>query len=310
MKNKSRFLWYTVGIAVLILFSLILISSVLSVGEKLSRINFWVEIGFYVLVVFLVIFGIFNPIRIILCSPSFSIVTTLEENDPRVKRVFKKVAQNIVKNNELPVEEEQLLLEYKNYQELRINLEMVFHSSVKKQLNKIIIRNAKTVMISTAISQSARFDMMTVFTVNLKMIKELVEKCGYRPSMANLSKLTVNVFSTALIAEGLENLTMDDILPQSTNNALAEIPLIKPMMSIITQGIANALLTIRIGMVTRKYLFKDGNCITKEEIRRSALKESLKLLPLVLTDTLTFFPKRIVRLFTKKPKDMNTATDT
>lgn len=309
MEKKTKVFWYLIGIGVFILFFLILVSSAISVGERLRQIHFGVEIGFYVITGLLIFFTIVNPIRIIVFSPSFSIVTTLDENNRKTRKVYSKVASNIVKSNELSESDRSLLIDYRGFEELKVNLEIVFNNTVKKQLNKIIIRNAKTVMISTAISQSARFDMITVFTVNLKMIKELVIKCGFRPSMKNLSKLSLNVFSTALIAEGLENLNFDDIFPQSFNNTLAEIPLVKPVMSIITQGIANALLTIRIGMVTRKYLFKDGNCITKEEIRRQALTESLKILPIVITDTLTFFPKKIVRFFTKKPNAEDLRTE-
>ena len=70
-------------------------------------------------------------------------------------------------------------------------------------------------------------------------------------------------------------------------------------MSSITQGVANGLLTIRIGVVTRKYLFKDGSAITREDIRSQAWKESLKLIPQIVADTFTFVPKKIVKFFTK-----------
>ena len=182
---------------------------------------------------------------------------------------------------------------------------MLQHRNCKLSLNKIIINQAKVVLISTAICQSARFDMITVFTINLQMIKQLVLKCGFRPSMRNLSKLTVNVFGTALIAEGLENMRLEDVLPASSLNVLGEIPLIKPLLSSVLQGIANALLTIRIGCVTRRYLFSDGAVVTKEDIRRQALKEAAKILPLVIADTITFFPKKIIRFFLSKKKNDN-----
>ena len=60
------------------------------------------------------------------------------------------------------------------------------------------------------------------------------------------------------------------------------------------------LITPRI--ITRKYLFSDGNIITKEEIRRQAYKETLKLLPMVLSDTITFFPKKVVKFFSNLKK--------
>ncbi len=304
-KNKSRIIWYVIASGCLLLFLLIIISSVLNVGTKLREISNILEYVFYALVIIIFFFAIINPIIIILRSPSLAIATTLDPTDSRVVAIYKKVAKNIVKNNDLPEEQRILLTKYNSKNELLLNLQFVFEQSVKGELNKIILHDAKIVMISTAISQSARMDMISAFTVNLKMIKELVVKCGFRPSMKNLSKLTVNVFGTALIAEGLENLSLDDILPQNATNMLANVPFVKPLMESVIQGIANSLMTIRIGIITRKYLFADGAVVTKEEIRRQALKESMKMIPLVIAETITFFPKRVVRFFSKEKKDTN-----
>lgn len=302
-KSKTKIFWISIAIGCLIVFTLMLLSSVINIGERLREIHVSVEIAFYVLVFLIVFLVIINPIRIILTSPSFEICTTLDPDSHKVRSVYRAVARNMAKNQNVDEEHRLLLTKYKNYDELQMNMTVVFHDCIKKNLNNIIIKKAKTVLISTAICQNARMDMITVFSVNLNMIKNLVTECGFRPNMTNLSKLTINVFSTALIAEGLESISIDDILPNSVNNALGQIPFIKPVMASVTQGIANALLTIRIGCVTRKYLFRDGNIITKEDIRKSAFKDSLILLPMVLYGTLTFIPKKIVHMFGSKNKE-------
>lgn len=302
-KSKTKIFWISIAIGCLIVFTLMLLSSVINIGERLRKIHVSVEIAFYVLVFLIVFLVIINPIRIILTSPSFEICTTLDPDSHKVRSIYRAVARNMAKNQNVDEEHRLLLTKYKNYDELQMNMTVVFHDCIKKNLNNIIIKKAKTVLISTAICQNARMDMITVFSVNLNMIKNLVTECGFRPNMTNLSKLTINVFSTALIAEGLESISIDDILPNSVNNALGQIPFIKPVMASVTQGIANALLTIRIGCVTRKYLFRDGNIITKEDIRKSAFKDSLILLPMVLYGTLTFIPKKIVHMFGSKNKE-------
>ena len=152
-------------------------------------------------------------------------------------------------------------------------------------------------MISTAICQNGRFDMLTVFAINLRMIKQLVERCGFRPSMANLSKLTINIFGTALIADGLENLKLEDIIPKSAMSAMGEIPMLGKALESMLDGAANALLTIRIGCVARRYLYSDGAFVTKDSIRSGAYKEALLIIPQVIADTLAFFPRKIVRFF-------------
>ena len=296
MNKKAKKLWILVAICCLIVFTIILIACVLDLGEKIRKINKYLEYAFYVLVVLLVFFGIINPIRIIVTSPSFD-SEIVDNNSHKQRKAYRMVARNIAKNNELSEENTKLLLNYNNYDELQLNLQVVFEKEVRPQLNKIMIRHAKTVLISTAICQNARVDMITVFSVDINMVKDLVVRCGFRPNMSNLSKLLVKIFSTALIAEGLQSISLDDILPASVNNTLKEIPLIKPVISSLTQGLTNALLTLRIGCVARRYLFKDGSCITKEDIRKTAFKDALILYPQVIAGTLTFMPKKVVSFF-------------
>lgn len=308
-ESKSKILWIVVGIGVCFLISMIFVSSIISVGERLSKLNVYVSYGFYIVCGLFIYFLIINPLRIIFLSPSFSVKCVLEEDSKKNYLLYKKITKNIVASNILKESENKYLLDsMKSYDELKKALNVVFNSSLKREINRAILKNAKTVMISTALCPNGRLDFMTVITVNLKMIKEIVVMCGFRPNFKNLSKLSVNVFGTALIAEGLENMNLDEVLPNSFTNAIGEIPLIKPVISGVTQGITNALLTIRIGVVCRKYLFKEGEEITKDIIRRQALKESIKLLPIVVKDTLTLFPNKILKFFTfSKDKKSETA---
>ncbi len=302
-KHDFSPIWYVLGIGSIIVILLFVVSSVMEVGERFRRIpdvGKYVEYGFYVLVALLIWFLLVRPIVVIVKSPALDVITTLDPDSRKYNRIYKKVAKNIVKNNDLNETDVKLLTEYKSIPELKLNLQQVFDNSVKKELNKVIISHAKTVMISTAISQNARVDMFTVYAVNLRLIKRLVEKCGFRPSYKNLSKLALKVTTCALIADGLESLSLDDILPNSVLGPMQEIPFIKPIMASIAQGVTNGFLTLRIGVVTRKYLFKDGNEITREDIRKSAWKESLKLIPIIVADTFTFVPKKVVNLFSKK----------
>lgn len=300
-KKGSNIFWYLIAIGVFFIFMLMLLSSVLNVGERLRNIHLYLEYAFYVLVALVTYFLIINPIRIILIAPSFSVQTVLDQNTYKSKLIYKRVARNLIKGNEI-TEKDKLLLKdsLKDADKLQHALQIVFERTIKKSLNKIIINNAKTVMISTAISQNGRLDMITVMVVNIKMIKELVVKCGFRPSFKNLSKLTINVFTTALIAEGLENLNFDEMFPNSTTGIFQEIPFIKPITSSIVNGISNALLTARIGIVARRYLFSDGKAITKNEIRRLSLKESIAILPTIIKEGMFNFPDRIKRMFSKK----------
>ena len=68
-KDHSKYIYYVIGIGVLLLFLIILISSLLDIGEKLRRISPYAEYGFYALVVLLTYLGIIQPIIIIVRSP-------------------------------------------------------------------------------------------------------------------------------------------------------------------------------------------------------------------------------------------------
>ena len=292
-KDSTKWLWYFISFGVIILFLLILLSSILSVGERLRSLSDIIEYIFYGFTFILTYILILRPVHIILFSPAFSIETTLDERSRKNYLIYKRVAKRLISDNQLPQAEiENLKIALGNYDELKVVLNHVYNKHIKK--------HAKTVMLSTAISQNGRLDFFTVVVVNLRMIKELVVICGFRPSFKNLAKLTINVFTTALIAEGLENMNINDLLPTSTVNTLGEIPLVKPVVSSVVQGISNALLTLRIGIVTRKYLFSDAKEVTKEEIRRTALLEAAGMTPGVVGDGLAMLPKSIFNLFKKK----------
>jgi len=306
-KDNAKIFWYLTAIGFIILFILILLSSVLDVGDRLS--NFKINeipvltYGFYVIVVLLIYILLVRPINIILFSPTFSIETTLDKSDKVNYRLYKKVATRLLKNDHLS-EHARLDLEnsLKDHDLLKEQLHHVFNKDIKKIINKRIKKNAKTVMVSTAISQNGRLDFFTVVVVNIKMIKEIVEITGFRPNFRKLAKLTINVFSTALIAEGLEDIDLSEVLPSKTMNTLSELPLVKPLMSSVTQGVSNALLTLRIGIVTRKYLFTDAQEITKEKLRRDALVEAAGMLPSVIGDAAVSIPKKFVNMFKTKDK--------
>ncbi len=306
-RDNTKIFWYLTAIGFIILFILMLLSSVLDVGERLRSIQIsgipYLEYTFYVLVVVLIYFLIIRPVNIIVFSPSFSIETTLDNREHKNFVLYKRVAKRLLKTGQLKeASVEKLNNTMKDHDKLKEALHQVLNNDIKKTINKTIQKNARTVMISTAISQNGRLDFFTVIVVNIKMIKEIVQLCGFRPSFRKLAKLTINVFSTALIAEGLEDLDLSEVLPQSTLSTISELPLVKPLMSSVTQGISNALLTLRIGIVTRKYLFTDAEEVTKEKVRRDALLEAAGMLPSVIGDAAMSIPKKFMNIFKKSDK--------
>lgn len=305
MKQTKKF-WIALGTGVAIFFLIILISDIIETGERIRKLHPYLEYGFYGLSVILFYFLIFNPIRIILFSPSFNIVTIFDEDNKKNIKVYHKVIKTLEKNNSIDENDRTRLNSCETIADLREELSKVFNEKIKRDINKIIRKTATTVMISTAICQNGKLDMYTVVTLNIKMIKEIVQKCGFRPTYPKIGKLAVRVFSTALIAESLDGLNISELFPQTSTNILAEVPMIKPIASSIASGISNALLTLRVGIVTRNYLFsesrfdKKDKVIIKNDVRVKAIKESLSIIPGVVKDVLAYFPNKIANLFFKK----------
>jgi uncharacterized membrane protein YcjF (UPF0283 family) len=299
-RRQSAF-WFLIALGFIILMMLMLLSSVLDVGERLVLIHPYLAYGFYGLTALLIYLLLLKPVYSITIRQTFSIATSLEEG--KNLRLLRRVSKTLQNASYVTPDEKQRLSVHTGDQKLLIEtLSKVFQGSVKKEMMHIMQHHAKTVMVSTAISQNGRLDFLTVLIVNMKMIKELVEVCGFRPSYQQLAKLSVQVISTALVAEGLEDLNLQDVLPQSTLNSMSEIPLMKPLLSSFTQGISNALLTLRIGIVTREYLFVSATQLTKTSIRRTAFLEAATMTPKVIAEAIAILPKSIINIF-QKPKN-------
>jgi uncharacterized membrane protein YcjF (UPF0283 family) len=296
--NKKRF-WILIGIGSLIVLFFILLSNVLEVGERLRNIHAYVEYGFYGLSFILFYVLIVNPIRVITLSPTFTVDAMLSDE---VKRhgMYKKAANELIRKGTITDEDKELLQATMNqHDQLRESLIQIFDTTIKSNIEEVIIRNGKSVLITTALSQNGNLDMLSVLSINLKMIKEIVEASGFRPSYPYLAKLSLNVMITSLIAEGIEDIDMTEYMPTKIGETLTDVPFLKTISSSIIGGIANGMLTCRVGIITQKYLYNDNQLLDKKAIRRMAYKESVKLMPRIISEGLVAFPKGIATLFSR-----------
>lgn len=302
MKKISKKFWIFLGIAAVFFLVMIIISAVLDLGEKLRNIHPYVEYGFYGVSAILFIILFIRPLFMIIFAPSFSLdeLFSEEENAKKNYSMYKKVAKNLMEEDIISDEEKQKIADsLDDVLELKKTLSNVFDETIKKELNKMIISHAETVFLSTAISQNGKLDAIAVITINLKLIKNLVLKCGFRPSYYSLGKLSVNVLSTAIIAESLEDMNFSELFPSTGVNALAEIPLLKTITGSFAQGVGNALLSLRVGIIARNYLFMNIKGLKKNEIRKLAFGEAVILLPRVLVESMKKLPSRFKGLFGK-----------
>jgi len=300
MSRFKKTFWVTLGFASAFFIILIILSSILQLGERLNAISVYLEYAFYAISGILFIILFIRPVVLVVFSPTFSMDSLFseEENAKKNYHMYKKVSKNLLTEDFVSdKEKEALQLSLDNPLVLKKNLSEVFDKTIKKELNKVIISHAEAVFMSTAISQNGRLDAIAVLTINLRLIKELVTKCGFRPSYPALGRLSFNVLTSAIIAENLEDMKFSELFPQSSMNALAEIPFLKTVTGSLAQGSGNALLSLRVGIICRNYLFMNLKGTPKKQIKRLAFAEAVTLFPRVIGDSIKKVPKRIKDVF-------------
>lgn len=150
--------------------------------------------------------------------------------------------------------------------------------------NRRIIEHAAAVFVVTGASQSGRLDTAIVFATQIRMVKELAEIYYQRPTAGELWRLYANVGGSAFLAGEIQDSELLAVLGAPVSAALSGFvplsgtaPLVSLMVQSLLDGSANALLTLRVGILTRRYcgVVVAGN---RQEIARSASVEAAALL--------------------------------
>lgn len=300
-----KHLWIFLGIGSLLTVGLILIANALSVGRELARLGTWVEYTFYGLVALFVYGFILRPIYGIVKAPAFKLpaFSELEAKQKTYLKALKKMQKL-----DYLTDQDQLVIKETLQSKENLNkvTKQMYQGPMKKEMDRIIIFHAKTIMTTTALSQNGSLDMLAVIATNLKMIAKLVKATGYRPSYINLSKLALNVTVTAMIAEGLEDVDINEWMPSKIGETISDVPLLRGATNSVFQGLTNGLLALRIGIITRRYLFQDPLHMSARELRIAAYKESFSLMPRLLAEGAFNVPKTFMtvlgKIFKKSPE--------
>jgi hypothetical protein len=253
---------------------LALIGSVVSLGNQLSSAHWILGVIFYLLVLVLAMAGIAYPIACTFSRPVFGLYKLYEGSERSRRKYLHMLGENLQRAN-VP-------------EEMRKSLpsgagdvfvaEFVAHykTSLTPAVDLRIKEAAKTSFTTTAISQTPAFDMISVLVVNLRMVRGIVEDCGYRPSTPALFGLYVRAMKATLIAGGLEEMDFEEIVALIGGNAAITAPSV--VLSSAAQGAANAYLTVRVGVITKALLFAEEGPADMRELRRNSYGEALSFL--------------------------------
>jgi hypothetical protein len=149
----------------------------------------------------------------------------------------------------------------------------------------IIRDSAAAVFVSTAISQSGRLDTIFVLTAHFRMVWRIAGIYSQRPALRDLINLYANVAATALVAGELDEAEIGEQIEPILSSALGALSLSVPgvqaaasiVVNSILTGAANAFLTLRVGIIARRYC---GALVVSDRraLRRAATAEAAKLL--------------------------------
>jgi hypothetical protein len=262
-------------VSVLIIFFFILFvvnqtAQVIQLADKVSS-----SFGNFLLWALLLVYAIliFIPVFLFLSLPR-SLAPPKSEDAPEFNAYLAALRKRLASNSHVKG------LELLNRQHVEQAL-----SVLGKKSDEIIQRTASTVFISTAISQSGRLDAFLVLSAQSRMVWRIARLYYQRPTLRDLIRLYANVAGTAFLASELEDVDIrEQVEPvlSSTLGALAvTIPGVQLAASLLANsvltGTANAFLTLRVGIIARRYC---GSLVITEKgtLRRTASAEAAKLL--------------------------------
>ena len=155
-----------------------------------------------------------------------------------------------------------------------------------RKADETIKKAAATVFVSTAVSQSGRLDAFAVLAAQLGLVWQVAHLYNQRPAVRDMLHLYANVGVATFLAMELEDLDISEQLEPIITNVVGTslaglVPGVKVAAAIVTNslldGTANAYLTLRTGIITKKYCGALVKLETKS-IRRLASIEAARLL--------------------------------
>ena len=255
-----------IAIIGIVIMSILVFGAIIDIFDFFYKLHPYAGYSILALIVLLLIILVFRPIMVAMATPCFTLDVIDTENKKSLNRKnyrkLKKVASNLIKQEDISDESKKNIVNaIDDRNELNLVLRDVYDKEISKRINKIVNESATKVLIATAISQNNKIDSATVALVNIRMIMRIAVTCGYHPSYPQLYKLIAKVFRNAILAYTLQSINVDELIFEGINKlvkgALTSIPFVGEVTKSITQGAANSLLTLRIGIITRKYLYEE-----------------------------------------------------
>lgn len=201
---------------------------------------------------------------------------------PKWEKFLERYARRLLKNRRLQREYAALprlreALDANDAAALETELDAAL-KHLDRAAQETIVRHAAAVFTTTAVSQSGRLDTAIVLSAQFRMVKEVAEIYYQRPRFRELSGLYGNVGAAGFIAGEIQDSELLAVLGAPVTAGITAFipvgksdPLISLLVNSLLDGSANAFLTLRIGVLARRY------CGLKVEPDRRLLARSASL---------------------------------
>jgi hypothetical protein len=155
------------------------------------------------------------------------------------------------------------------------------------EAEEVVRKQAAAVFLGTAVSQSGRLDALMVLAVQIRMVWLVSRVYAQRPSPRDMFHLYANVAGSAIVSGELDDVVIEPMVGPVITAAVGGIPGLQQVSSLLAKsalsGAANAFLTLRVGMITKRYC----NALVRPErrlLKRSATIDATRLLGGIVTD--------------------------
>lgn len=275
--------------------------------DLLSRIHPYLALtmtGLLVVTTFYLIIKV-----IILWTKSSKLVILPENPTQEEKEHYYQMMMDFLKKNEN--------LKKINFDDKSLSQEKLVDLGFKKldDLSSPVIQTtASEVFLSTAISQNGSLDSIVVLVTLIKMVWKLASIYQTRPTLKSLGKLYMQVASVVFMARTIEDSDLIEsqieplittILGESLASAIpGMVPITNIIVSSLMEGSLNALLTLRVGIITQSYLGMEKP-ESKSFIQKNASLQALGQIGIILKDNGKIVAKSVMRA--AKKASSNTA---
>ena len=241
--------------------------------------------GYFVLACLLIILTvcIVYPVVQLLRLPKI-ILPPADEDSPDYSRYRQQLCATMAKKPHLT--EEQI-----DFSDQDVGLQAAL-GSLNQKADAILKDRARSVCVTTAISHYGRLDALLVLTAQVRMIWQIAHVYRTRPHWQETIHLFTNVAATALVAGRIDDINIDSqvelLVKSALGSSISAMPGVGGVSTFfvksILSGATNAFLTLRVGIITKRYC-SALTVLDRKTVRKTALTEAGMMLGAIVVET-------------------------